>query len=248
MRNNLAGDVNNEVEYEIRGEHIANGVRIKRLAGVLAIPGTILTRTPNGFHWIYAGASQDGSSVQLYAQNPYTPPPRDVFRVMGAWGTKPGSGHLAAQVQVDRVVQFEPDYTYDTSLDASGGSYLPTWTKRYAAAMGHFPVGLCAAVYLRPEARRMTDLKTVNIVGGGTLGLGMGQVNIGGVNVTEGVEGTASNHYITQVKSLTRYDQPEASEDMMRCMIDPRSDWYAVRSNNYSNITVLASGYELMPT
>ncbi len=248
MCNSLT-DPNNTVEYEIAGEHIANGVYVSRLAGSIVIPGGGGVRTPNSFYWLYLGANQDGSSIQLYAQAPSTPPARDIARVIGAWGTKPGDWELVRQMQTNRVVQFESNYAYDTDLTVSGGSLITTWTKRAAANVGAFPAGLCAVVYLRAEARKMDNLQNLIGRGGPNIGIGFAQINIGGMNVTEGVVGQPSDmHFRTQVKGLTRYNEPDISMNMVRCIIEPRGNWYAVKSGESSNITVLAAGYELLLT
>lgn len=237
MRNHEPS-INSVFHYEVRNEFV-EGLLVPELIGEVTVTGIVLKQ----FKWVWLVA--DGADLlkpwladnpQIVVTNASVIPSFPVKRVIGAWGTVHDTAVLMRQVQTDRVVQFHGDLPFDPDLAVSGGFGTGgQWIER--GHNGAFPPSLCAAVYFRLEARRVSNLDSA--------GLGFAQINVSSRGNGPG-QGTMA--FNAQVKALTRNDQPEAYGDMVRCIIDPGANKYSIFVNQDSKGFIGFSGYELLPT
>jgi hypothetical protein len=242
-------DINNNVNVSITNEWVG-GLLVPQLSAVLVIP----PRVPEQYHVIRV--CHDGSVLaaqpwvaaapffEVRAQGAATS--CAFSKIVSAWGTlltglPPHPTELFRAIQADRHFQFHGDYEFDDNCSvppgcSSGGVWI------YRAAHGCWPVGLASAVYFRLEARRVGELDSAN--------LGFAQINVlGGNNVVEGTTNEGNMGFRTQVKALTRGDQPEASQDHVRVVIPPgaREGLFGVFISSNSRGTIQCSGFELKP-
>jgi hypothetical protein len=236
-------DINNNVNISVTNEWVG-GLLVPQLAAVLAIPPRVATQ----YHVVRL--CHDGTALaeqpwiaaapffEVRAQGVAT---SCAFgKIVSAWGTlltatAPHPTELFRAIQTDRHFQFHGDYEFDDGCSvspgcASGGVWL------YRGAKGCWPVGLASAVYFRLEARQFDSF-------------GLAQISVlGGNNVVEGTANEGNMGFRTQVKGLTRNDQPEASVDHVRMVIPPgpREGLWAFFTSQ-SRGTVHCSGFELKP-
>lgn len=235
---NKASNPNDEIDYEIYDEHIQNGIHVRKITGSLTIParGSI-----GQFHWLYLGASSDGSSPALTAQNPSTPPARDVFRPIGAIGTLASGTELMRQMQDDRRVTFAASHEFDVSVGSAPNGLTTSSVWLLRSTTNFAPSGLVCAIYLRPEAERISD--------GDGAGLGIAQASFAAVDVTEGSGGLPTMAFGARVKGLSRVGQTEVSRDAVRLIVGaPLGDFYGVFTIAANKAHILMEGYEIKPT
>jgi hypothetical protein len=222
MRNRV-GFETTQIEYRIFYEHIANGKFAVSLTGNATAP----SHSAGDYMKVVLGANSDGSSPGIEFLTWSASSTRQISRMIGVWGTKPGNSDLVMQTQVDRRVTYREPYLFDADLQDFHTNAV--WIER--GGYGFPPA--CVAAYFYVESERHDEFN-------------LAQVNLAS-RCDEGVGGLPSMGFVTQVKSLTRPGVVENQDDDVRCLLDPNNNHYGIMLRDTVRAWIRSRGYELMP-
>jgi hypothetical protein len=228
---NRAGFENDQIEYKIYHEHIANGHVAHALTGFATAP----SRSTGDYMKVVLGANSDGSSPGIEFLAWSTASSRQISRRIGVWNTNPTNSNLVQAVQLNRRVTFKEDQLYDSDLQNFGTSGVFIARGLYGA----YPAAdVMSAVYLRVEIARVTSVDAQN--------RGTALIELASA-CTEGSATLPTFGFNTIYKGISRQNQGEVMDDEVRVVVDPGSNHYGIRVDPDCRAWIRLSGYELMP-
>lgn len=186
---------------------------------------TILPRMPHQFHWLAVGVDNNGANTGVHVCDPNTPPARDIWRWIGAWGTTPDETTLMKQIMRGNRAYFSGDYDgFDPDLQNFGQ------VVQNRSLVKFVPVGLVGALLLRVEGTRIDQD-------------GAAQINIAR-EVVESPPSFGSQAHPTQVHGFVKKDQRMARRDDMEIPVVLNGNTYGVANfNSHMQGYIHASGW-----